>query len=185
MTKKNVIIQKLHGIEVLACTDILCLDKTGTITDGTMEVVDTVTLNKKINLEELIANINTEEGNNATDIALKNKYGIKRTLKVDDRVPFSSSKKCSITEIDGTKYFLGALEYISDKKITDYEELKEFIEKGYRIITLSKESLFKSSKASETVLNESSYPSRGSNPSPSIENAFNKVFNSSVFESVS
>jgi len=139
MTKKNVIIQKLHGIEVLACTDILCLDKTGTITDGTMEVVDSVILNKKINLEEIIANINTEEGNNATDIALKNKYGVKRTLKVEDRTPFSSTKKCSITKIEGIKYYLGALEYISDKKITDYEELREYIEKGYRIITLSRE----------------------------------------------
>ena len=138
MAKQNVIIQKLHGIEVLACTDILCLDKTGTITDGTMEVEDEVILNKKINLEEILANINTEESNNATDIALKNKYGVKNTLKVTDRVPFSSAKKCSITEIEGTRYYLGALEYISDKKITDYKELTPYIEKGNRIITLSR-----------------------------------------------
>ena len=140
MTKKNVIIQKLHGIEVLACTDILCLDKTGTITDGTMEVVDSVILNKEINLDEIIANINTEEGNNSTDIALKNKYGVKESLNVTDRVPFSSAKKCSITEIDNTKYYLGALEYITDKKISDYFELTKYIEKGYRIITLSRDS---------------------------------------------
>ena len=139
MTKKNVIIQKLHGIEVLACTDILCLDKTGTITDGTMEVVDEVILNNKINLEEIIANINTEEGNNSTDIALKNKYGVKNNLNITDRLPFSSSKKCSITEIDNVKYYLGALEYITDNKITDYEELTKYIEKGYRIITLSRD----------------------------------------------
>ncbi len=138
MAKENVIIQKLHGIEVLSCTDILCLDKTGTITDGTMEVVDTVVLNNKINLEEIIANINTEEGNNSTDIALKNKYGIKNNLNVTDRMPFSSAKKCSITEIDGVKYYLGALEYITDKKVTDYTELNEYIKQGYRIITLSR-----------------------------------------------
>ena len=48
MAKKKVLIQKLHGIEILSCTDVLCLDKTGTITDGTMEVVDTVVLNNKI-----------------------------------------------------------------------------------------------------------------------------------------
>lgn len=139
MTKKNVIIQKLHGIEVLACTDILCLDKTGTITDGTMEVIDEVILNNKINLEEIIANINTEEANNSTDIALKNKYGVKNSLNVENRVPFSSAKKCSITEIEGTKYYLGALEYITDKKLTDYKELTKYIEEGYRIITLSKD----------------------------------------------
>lgn len=137
MAKKKVLIQKLHGIEILSCTDVLCLDKTGTITDGTMEVVGTVVLNNKINVDEIIANINTEDGNNATDIALKKKYGVKTSLNVTDRTAFSSSKKCSITIIDDTKYYLGALEYITDKKLTDYEELTKYILKGYRIITLA------------------------------------------------
>ena len=137
MAKKKVLIQKLHGIEILSCTDVLCLDKTGTITDGTMEVVDTVVFNNKIDIDEIIANINTEEGNNATDIALKKKYGVKNGLNVTDRTAFSSSKKCSITVIDDTKYYLGALEYITDKKLTDYEELTKYILKGYRIITLA------------------------------------------------
>ena len=139
MAKKNVVIQKLHGIEILSCTDILCLDKTGTITDGTMEVVDVIPLNNKVNIEEIIANINTDEGNNSTDIALKNKFGIKNNLNVTDRVPFSSLKKCSITQIDNVKYYLGALEYITDKKITDYDILTKHIEEGYRIITLSRD----------------------------------------------
>lgn len=139
MAKKKVIIQRLHGIEILSCTDVLCLDKTGTITDGTMEVVDLIPLNKRLNIEDIIANINTTDANNATDIALKNKYGVKDNLKVEERKPFSSAKKCSITIIDGIKYYLGALEYITDKKITDYEELNKHIEKGYRILTLARE----------------------------------------------
>ena len=139
MAKRNVIIEKLHGIEILSCTDILCLDKTGTITDGTMEVVELIKLNNKDDIEEIIANINTLEANNSTDKALKNKYGVKTTLKVEDRVPFSSLKKCSITTIEGVKYYLGALEYITDKKIEDYPELSKYVEKGYRIITLAKE----------------------------------------------
>ncbi len=139
MAKKNVIIEKLHGIEILSCTDILCLDKTGTITDGTMEVVELIKLNNKDDIEEIIANINTVEANNSTDKALKNKYGVKTTLKVEDRIPFSSLKKCSITTIEGVKYYLGALEYITDKKIEDYPELSKYVEKGYRIITLAKE----------------------------------------------
>ena len=139
MAKQNVIIQKLHGIEILSCTDILCLDKTGTITDGTMEVVDTIVLDKRINIDEIIANICTEEANNSTDIALKKKFGVKNNLNVNDRVSFSSVKKCSITEIEGIKYYLGALEYITNQKITDYEVLNKYILKGYRIITLAKE----------------------------------------------
>ncbi len=139
MARKKVIIQRLHGIEILSCTDVLCLDKTGTITDGTMEVVDLISLDKRINIEDIIANINTEEGNNATDIALKNKYGVKDNLQVDERKPFSSAKKCSITVINGVKYYLGALEYITEGKITDYEELKPALKKGYRILTLARE----------------------------------------------
>ena len=120
MAKKNVIIQKLNGIEILSCTDVLCLDKTGTSPDGTMEVVDTVIINKKYNIDNIIANINTDDGNNSTDIALKKKFGVKDNLKIEDRKPFSSAKKCSITRINGVDYYLGALEYITDKKITDF-----------------------------------------------------------------
>ena len=140
MAKKNVIIQRLNGIEVLSCTDVLCLDKTGTITDGTMEVVDTVVLDKRINISDIISNICTEDGNNSTDIALKNKFGVKTNLNVTKRVAFSSAKKCSITTIDDVMYYLGALEYITDKKIKDYEDiLGEYLDKGYRILTLARE----------------------------------------------
>ena len=140
MAKKNVIIQRLNGIEVLSCTDVLCLDKTGTITDGTMEVLDTVVLDKRININDIISNICTEDGNNSTDIALKNKFGVKTNLNVTKRVAFSSAKKCSITTIDDVKYYLGALEYITDKKIKDYEDiLGEYLDKGYRILTLARE----------------------------------------------
>ena len=139
MAKKNVIVERLHGIEILSCTDVLCLDKTGTITDGTMEVVELIQLDNKDNISDIIANINTEEANNSTDVALKKKYGVKNNLNVQDRIPFSSSKKCSITVIDDIKYYLGALEYITDKNINDYEVLDKYIKKGYRIITLAKE----------------------------------------------
>lgn len=139
MARKKVVIQRLHGIEILSCTDVLCLDKTGTITDGTMEVVDLICLNNKDNVEDIISNINTNECNNSTDIALKKKYGVKDNLNVSERRPFSSSKKCSITVIDNVKYYLGALEYITDKKITEYDEVSKYIDEGYRIITLVKE----------------------------------------------
>lgn len=139
MAKKNVVIERLHGIEILSCVDVLCLDKTGTITDGTMEVVDLIKLTEKEDIENIIANINTEEANNSTDKALKKKYGVKDSLKVEERIPFSSAKKCSTTIINGTKYYLGALEYITEQSIGDYEVLDKYVKKGYRIITLAKE----------------------------------------------
>ena len=138
MARKKVIIQKLHGIEILSCTDVLCLDKTGTITDGTMEVVDVISMDKRYDIYDIVANILTEDANNATDIALKKKFAVKNNLKVIDRTPFSSALKCSITNIDNVNYYLGALEYITDKKVTDYMELDDSLKEGYRILTLAR-----------------------------------------------
>ena len=95
MSKKNVIIQKLSGIEMLSCVDVLCLDKTGTITDGTMEVVDVIKIAKGYNIDEIIGNMIIEESNNVTDIALKNKFKKLDTMNIKERIPFSSLRKCS------------------------------------------------------------------------------------------
>lgn len=57
-----------------------------------MEVVELIKLNDKDNIEDIIANINTNDANNSTDKALKNKYGVKDDLKVEDRIPFSFIK---------------------------------------------------------------------------------------------
>lgn len=137
MSKRKVIIQKLSGIEMLSCVDILCLDKTGTITDGTMEVVEVINLDKNYNIEEIIGNIITEESNNATDIALKKKYKILDTMNIIERIPFSSSRKCSKIVCDKEIFALGALEYITKENINKYDGyLLQYIEKGYRIISL-------------------------------------------------
>lgn len=135
MASKKVIIQKLNGIELLACVDILCLDKTGTITDGSMEVVDVIEINKNIELEKIISNM-VREKVNVTDIAIANYFDIKENLNILEHIPFSSSRKYSLVKYDIGTYALGALEYITNKQIDDFEELHKFIDKGYRILTL-------------------------------------------------
>lgn len=148
MSKKNVIIQKLSGIEMLSCVDVLCLDKTGTITDGTMEVVEVINLKKNYNVEEIIGNMLTKDANNSTDIALKNKFNILNTMNIKKRIPFSSKRKCSKIVCDKEIFALGALEFINNENINKYDEyLSKYIEKGYRIIALvsSKEEDFKES----------------------------------------
>ena len=137
MASKKVIIQRLSGIELLACTDIICLDKTGTITDGTMDVVKVIDYDERININNIIAGIVSKNGN-ATDIALKKYFGNESTLKEIKRIPFSSSRKHTLVEFENGIYALGALEYITNKKIDDYEELTEYVNKGYRIISLVK-----------------------------------------------
>lgn len=137
MSKKKVIIQKLSGIEMLSCVDVLCLDKTGTITDGTMEVVEVIELEKNYNVKEIIGNMLTDESNNQTDQALKKKYEVLNTMKISKRIPFSSQRKCSKIVCDKEVFALGALEFINKENISKYDNyLKEYIEKGYRIISL-------------------------------------------------
>lgn len=136
MASKKVIIQKLSGIELLACVDTLCLDKTGTITDGSMDVVNVLYENSDKNyVNDIISNMIYEDGN-ATNNALVKKFKIKNNKKVINKIPFSSARKYSLTEFEDEKFALGALEYITNKKVTDYSDLNKYIEDGYRILTL-------------------------------------------------
>jgi len=137
MAAKKVIVQKLNGIELLACVDILCLDKTGTITDGSMEVVDVIKINKDIEIENIISNM-VRDKVNVTDIAIANYFGINEDLNVIEHIPFSSSRKYSLVKYDIGTYALGALEYITNKQIDEFDMLNEFVDNGYRIITLVK-----------------------------------------------
>ena len=138
MASKKVIIQKLSGIELLACIDILCLDKTGTITDGSMEVIDVINLNKENNIDSIIATI-ASETTNATDIAINKYYrDYQSNINVINRTPFSSARKYSLIETDNAIYTMGALEYITNNKITDYSVLDNYVEHGYRVLSLAK-----------------------------------------------
>ena len=137
MASDKVIIQKLSGIELLACVDVLCLDKTGTITDGSMEVVNIINLDNRIDNKNIISGLVDENGN-MTDKAIYKYCGNNTTLKLIKKIPFSSQRKYSLSEFDKGTYAMGALEYLTNNKIEDYNELNEYIQKGYRILTVVK-----------------------------------------------
>ena len=138
MASKKVIIQRLSGIELLACVDTLCLDKTGTITDGSMEVKDVIYLdNDKDKINNIMANMVEKEGN-ATNIALYNYFKKTDEMKVINKVPFSSARKYSLTEFDEGIYAIGACEFITNKSVDDYDDTTLYVNGGYRIITLVK-----------------------------------------------
>ena len=137
MANKKVIIQKLSGIELLACTDILCLDKTGTITDGSMSVIDVITINNKYNIDNIVSGMIVSEGN-ATDRALAKYFSEKTTYHEIKRIPFSSSRKYAAVIFKEGMFAIGALEYLTNEKITTYRELDNHLKKGYRILTVVK-----------------------------------------------
>ena len=121
--KKNVIVQKLNGIEELACTDVLCLDKTGTITEGAMELVDVVAEDSYTSndVDEILSNIAFSfDNSNATLDAIRDKYKEKGEWEVDDKLEFSSSRKYSAVSFhDKGTYYLGAPEFVLKDKFND------------------------------------------------------------------
>ena len=137
LAKSKVLVQDLYCIEALARVDTVCLDKTGTITEGIMEVVDVIKLDKKLNVEEIISNINSAlNENNPTGIALNNKFGKNNNYKVIKKIPFSSAKKYSGCEFEEGKYLVGAPEFILKDNYEKYEkELTDYTNK-YRVIAL-------------------------------------------------
>ena len=97
MAKEKVIIQKLNGIELLSCVDVLCLDKTGTITDGTMHLTHTFVLDESENdLDNVISSfLGSFKESNLTSDALKRKYDKEVKYESAIVIPFSSERKYS------------------------------------------------------------------------------------------
>ena len=99
LAKKQVLVQDLYSVETLAHIDTLCLDKTGTITEGKMKVIEVEKYNEDI-LPDTLENImnsyvNVADDSNATFIALKNYFkGETKYEKVID-ISFSSERKWS------------------------------------------------------------------------------------------
>ncbi len=145
LRKYNILVQDLYSIENLARVDTICLDKTGTITEGTMEVKKIVPYkNNKLELiNEILGNyMNALEDSSATFISLKKyiKTSINYTIK--DKIDFSSIRKYSAVEFEEGTYFLGSPENLSKEK---FKEIKEYQEK-YRVLLLAQGTSLKNIK---------------------------------------
>lgn len=135
MGLKKVIVQELNGIETLSCVDVLCLDKTGTITDGTLEVIKVI--NKStFDINSIIKNMLNDNLVNQTDIALDKYFKTKDKLNIVKMIPFSSYRKYSMVCYENLNTFaLGALEYMLPNTKMD-EEALNYAKEGYRVLTL-------------------------------------------------
>ncbi len=138
LSKYNVLVQELYCIETLARVDVLCLDKTGTITEGVMEVVDFIPNVKysKNEVEDLLDKLcHTIEDVSPTMSAVRDRFETKKGKPLDYKkvMPFSSDTKYSKVELEGISYYLGAPEFII--KDSNYEEYS----KDYRTLLLAVE----------------------------------------------
>ena len=140
LSKRKVLVQELYCIETLARVDTLCLDKTGTITEGTMEVNDIIEITKsKEELEEILSEISSaSDDNNSTIEAIRAKYKNKQKWKVINKIPFSSQKKWSgVCFKDKGSYIIGAPEFVLREKYDEYKERIEKYSNDYRVIIVA------------------------------------------------
>ncbi len=133
--KKKALVQELYSIESLARSNVLCLDKTGTITDGTMHVTSVKTINNIDDFENIMCSfLGAFKDLNITGEVLKRKYKDKGSYEALLTVPFSSERKYSAVTLEnkGT-YFLGAPEYLTeDKEVLDL--ISSMLNQGNRIL---------------------------------------------------
>ena len=142
LSKHKTNAQDLYCIETLARVDVLCLDKTGTITEGTMEVnnvecVDESEENVKQILKDFTCALDSDD---ATSNAIKDfVVELEKTKECTATVPFSSQRKYSGATLDGVSYVLGAPEFVlKDLDDSQKEKISAGANEGYRVLILAK-----------------------------------------------
>lgn len=150
LAQQKVLLHDMKSIEALARVDVLCVDKTGTITEPNMTVDNVYCLNNGLITPEELKGLFVDYAtaavdNNATMLAIKNYAAVLNTNGMYNKrtavsvQPFSSTDKFStITFRDGT-FILGAPEFVMKDNFESVAgEITPFAEKGYRVLLLAK-----------------------------------------------
>lgn len=141
--RKKTLVQDIYSIEMLARSNVLCLDKTGTITDGTLRVCEHVNLKllDGIGNDQIIANIlNVQASNNQTSNAMLLFYKKANDFYATQNIEFSSARKFTATTFEGLGTFaFGAPEFLHvgalDQKYESLIQQKQ--NEGKRVLMLA------------------------------------------------
>ncbi|MDT2613444.1 HAD-IC family P-type ATPase [Enterococcus dongliensis] len=140
LARKKVLVQALPSIETLARVDVICLDKTGTITDGTLKFETALLENIPDSRFDVIMGALMQHLNdqNATAQALRKAFPASGDWQVEKVVPFSSARKWSgVTFKEQGSFVIGAPEFIFKtlpSKIRD--KIQPYLEDGQRVLVL-------------------------------------------------
>lgn len=140
LARRRVLINDMKSIETLARVDVLCVDKTGTITENSMAVDKVVPLKGvKLKLEELKSLLSdfafAQDADNATMSAIKNYFVTPSGQKAQKVQGFSSTYKYSAVGFSEESFVLGAPEFLLQENYPKYQaEIEDFNSKGYRVV---------------------------------------------------
>lgn len=142
LAKDKVLLHDMKSIESLARVDVLCVDKTGTITKPEMTVTEIVSCDDSMN-EVFTDYVMSSIDNNATAVALKkylNDNNVMNGKRTASKVyPFNSTVKYGTMAFDGDFYVLGAPEFIIKTGFNNLkDDISQYTTKGYRVIVLAK-----------------------------------------------
>ena len=140
LARRSTLVRELFCIETLARVDTLCLDKTGTITEGHLCVQGEESVKEDIDLEQLMGRMVGALGDeNETFQALRQHYKRNQSANTKLVLPFSSERKFSgvVCEGEGT-YLMGAYQFIfpqADPAVL--EKIAEYASQGLRVLTVA------------------------------------------------
>ena len=140
LARRSTLVRELFCIETLARVDTLCLDKTGTITEGHLCVQGEESVKEDIDLEQLMGRMVGALGDeNETFQALRQHYKRNQSANTKFVLPFSSERKFSgvVFEGEGT-YLMGAYQFIfpqADPAVL--EKIAEYASQGLRVLTVA------------------------------------------------
>lgn len=141
LARSQVMLHDMKSVETLARVNVLCVDKTGTITEPKMEVEKIIPVNT--NKDDLAKNISVFAQNmphdNATIKAVANAFNQKANIQVKKIIPFTSVNKYSGAVVGESTLLMGAPEFVLRGQFKDYEkEINKYTSQGYRVLAFAK-----------------------------------------------
>jgi HAD ATPase, P-type, family IC len=141
LAQKRVLVHNMSCIETLARVDVLCADKTGTITENTMQVNDLIPLDgrEKESLKRTVGDfVRNMDRDNITMEAMQEYFKENSERKALSVTSFSSAYKYSSASFEEGVYVLGAPEFVLQSQYEEYREvIEEYSEQGYRVLVFA------------------------------------------------
>lgn len=144
LARKKILVQEMRALELLARADVICFDKTGTITDDTMMIEDLIvskecSVNRMEEVLGCMSRVLPKE--NPTIKCIYEKYSSydRKDIKVFGIRPFTSSVKYSRVETSQGDFKLGAPEILLKDRLNSYlDQANTYAKKGYRVLVLTR-----------------------------------------------